>query len=34
MFGKNHKRNMRVWSWILAVVVIISMIAAYFSLLF
>jgi hypothetical protein len=34
MFGKNHKRWMRILTWVLAIAVIASMLAAYFSLLF
>jgi hypothetical protein len=33
MFGKNHKRNLQIMTAILGIVVIVSMILSYFSLL-
>lgn len=33
MYGKHHKRNMRIFTWILAIVVAVSMVISYFSLL-
>jgi hypothetical protein len=34
MFGKNHKRNARIFATILSVAVILSMVFSYFALLF
>jgi hypothetical protein len=34
LFGKNRERNSKIFSWIIGVAVIVSMLAAYFSLLF
>jgi hypothetical protein len=33
MYGKNHQRYLRIFTAVLGVVVIMSMLAAYFSLL-
>jgi hypothetical protein len=34
LFGKNRERNTKILGWVLAVVVIVSMVFSYFSLLF
>ena len=34
MYGKNYKRNMRIFTAVLAIVVAVSMVMSYFSLLF
>ena len=33
MFGKKHQRNLRIFTAVLTVLIIVSMIAAYFSIL-
>jgi hypothetical protein len=33
MYGKNRKRYMRIFTWMLAVVIIAGMLTTYFSLL-
>jgi hypothetical protein len=34
LYGKNRERNSKIFSWVIGVLVIGSMLAAYFSLLF
>jgi hypothetical protein len=33
MYGKNRKRYLKIFSWLLAIVVIVGMLTTYFSLL-